>query len=191
MRTKLSVVAALVALVFAGTAQATSISLIWQGSGTSTTTAAPSSNITANVVLVVNAANTDSVVVSAEWDADLTFVSSTCNGGALPIDLCLLGQGSGNQESSWGGAGGNGGVDIVLGTYTLGTITFHVAAALADGVDVEPTFNNTGAGDGCIGSGCGTVALNGASVNPVPEPGTVALLSLGLVGLGLMGRRSR
>lgn len=68
------------------------------------------------------------------------------------------------------------GVDVATGTYASAN---SVAGLIADGSDWTLTVVDSGAGDP------GTV--NAATLNTVPEPGSLALLGLG--GLALLRRR--
>ena len=78
-------------------------------------------------------------------------------------------------------------------SYLLGTITFH-----KDGPGVVlPIEAVLLINDGIsLGTGAGTlplsqVSLGSATLNNVPEPGTVSLLALGLTGLALTSRRKK
>jgi len=81
------------------------------------------------------------------------------------------------------------------GTYRVGQAFFIANGAVTDGADIFAGIFNTGVDDILNGAG-GVLPLSGlsfgtATLNLIPEPGTVSLLGLGLVGLVLAGRRSR
>jgi len=89
---------------------------------------------------------------------------------------------------------------LPVGTYVIGTAGFSVNGATnpqGDGDDVFIGLFNTGVddilGNNFLPIAASGLVFNGAAVTSavIPEPGTVSLLGLGLVGLILAGRRSR
>jgi hypothetical protein len=78
--------------------------------------------------------------------------------------------------------------------YRIAQVFFDVNGAITDGADVFSGLFNTPF-DQIYGPGGvlpeSELVFGTATLNLVPEPGTVSLLGLGLVGLILAGRRSR
>jgi hypothetical protein len=81
------------------------------------------------------------------------------------------------------------------GGYQMGTVIWKVGAGVNnDGVDIISGLVNFGVdffADAQFNDINNELLFHGATVNFVPEPGTASLLGLGLVGLLLVGRRSR
>lgn len=78
------------------------------------------------------------------------------------------------------------------GGYQMGTIVWH-ASAPGD-VNITGGIINVALdvlGDSAFNDISNLLLAGQATVNVIPEPGTASLLGLGLVGLVLMGRRSR
>jgi hypothetical protein len=200
-------VGGLIALVgLAGTANASAtVDLIWQSSGTDTISGlAISDSITLDVMLTAGPNGSLGASVSIDYSAvigtlSVTGVSNTLDGfwslspGGVPID-----DGIGTISSINVGSVICGVVGECLAdgeSQRIGTITFQVDAlsggtlgilvGLFDGLD--------GIGGVLDPNGCtpGPCTFNsGFAVVPVPEPGTLSLLGMGLGGLYMVGRRS-
>ncbi len=190
----------------AGSASASAtIDLIWATSGTSTTSVlASSTGIVLNVVITTGPGGSSGAGVSVDYTsmtADFTVVSFTSNPtvGSDPLPLILTtAVDTGTRIETINAASfppyvGSGLVGAGV-TFILGTITFD---SIGPGGSFGPTSDASGLLDGVLnlagGDITGATTFNGATINvaPVPEPGTLSLLGMGLGGLYVVGRRSR
>jgi hypothetical protein len=92
-------------------------------------------------------------------------------------------------DTAYGSFGGVSTAPIAAGTYTLGSINFDTSGTLGGSHDILSYLREGVGGVTDKKFVAAPVQLNGAILNVVPEPGTAALLGLGVMGLVLAGRR--
>jgi len=210
MKTSLTGIATVVAaLGFAGAASANSIVVeINGGTGPlNVDTSATSTTFTVTVFALLGATGGGSQDVNASLSYNSSVVTATaCAEAAFPnlVGADYWGPGTtncGKGNPADGGLLGPAGIVEIIdqtkivglgasGKLKLGTVTFHHVGA---GNTTIQAFFAAGVG-GFLGNDFvnrTTGALGSVTVNHIPEPATVALLGLGILGLSLSGRRMR
>ncbi|MCH7645126.1 MAG: PEP-CTERM sorting domain-containing protein [Myxococcales bacterium] len=186
----------------AGSAGASAtIDLLWAVSGTSTTSVlASSTGIVLNVVLVAGAGGSRGAGVSVDYTtlvADFSIAGfSSTPGGDLPLSFGSTSDTLSRIENLNSAAIPPGlGDGLTAGqSHILGTITFD---SIGPGGSFTLLSDANGFTDdvlnlaGAVITGTTTFNSSTMNVSPVPEPGTLSLLGMGLGGLYVVGRRSR
>ena len=209
-----ALIASLCFMGISSAASATSVNMVWTGttggvivSGNSVTLA-PSSvaTLTLDVVLDVDSRGAAGVTINVAFDSDLgnelnlisqENISWSNMSGSMTLGPISGMNGVGSSQESFTGTQEGQINDWAHGTLADGpastTLTFarivfatNHGNVVSDGNDI---FSGGLIGGNAAGSTIFDAVYNGASVNLVPEPGTVALLGLGIGSLALAGRR--
>jgi hypothetical protein len=178
-------------LGFVGSASAApTLSLVWQGSNT----VAPGGTATLNVVLNSDVDLSAATIMVGISDASATAPKITAATNTPPPSLGSVQFNISPPAPGGVNVGAFGGLSLGFqapGVFTIGTVTVQAGAGLGS-FGIDP-FQRPGVDDWLDASAINVIipTLNGATLNVIPEPGTAALLGLGLVGLIAVGRRSR
>jgi len=175
---------------YAGDAEAAPVlSLVWQGSNS----VSPGGTATMNVVLVSDVDLSAATIMVGIADTSATAPKITAaNNTPAPFGSVQFNITPAAPNGDTVGAFGGLSLSFVpAGSYTLGDITFTAGSATGS-FAINP-FQRAGVDDWLDASAINVVTptLVGTTLNVIPEPGTAALLGLGLVGLIAVGRRSR
>jgi hypothetical protein len=200
-------ISGLIALAgFAGSASASAtIDLFWDATGTDTISGlqATSTDIVLNVVVTGGAEGVNGVGISVDYSAllgDFSVVTFS-NTAAAPLgfvlgattDDSILGIVSNINGGNFCGAG-SGGCLTAGSSHLLGTITFTSLTGNPGTFTVTPFIDGALTSTDDIVNGLGANISGTSNFNSgfavVPEPGTLSLLSMGLGGLYMVGRRS-
>ncbi len=191
-----------VTLGIAGSSHASAtVGLLWANSGTSHTTVAASSSVTLNIVLTAGPEGARRAGITVDYGVARSALSvvGITNNPNMPSPSAMLPLVLGNTIDT-GRRVQNLTAEVFPPfvrtgltsgqSWLIGTVTFVTTAGDAGQFTLSSTM--TGIDDilDLAGSSIsGSTTFQSAVVNIVPEPGTVALLGLGLVGLSILARR--
>ena len=172
----------------ASAANAASIDLIWQISGTATTTVWSSAVVTANIVLtpttpLVGAGSAIELSADATGGVSITGAVQIIIPGWIGQPIGPLGNPHSENVVAQGDLLGFGAP--IAGPTIIGTITVHYSGGSGSLV-VQPS----GPGDDISSGSTSVIGEYVFSPWVIPEPTTLSLLGLGLVGIAAQRRRT-
>ena len=194
-------VGGLVALVgFAGSSSASAtIDLIWANSGTATTSVLSSdTGVVLQVILTAGPNGSQGAGISVDYSSlgcvGCVASFTSIQAGPLPLGLGTTNDtGSRIENINAASFPPYVGVGLAAGqSYQLGSIVFSSvgAGAFALASDANGPTDDVLDLSGTVITGTSTFNVANMNVAPVPEPGTLSLLGMGLGGLYMVGRRS-